>query len=389
MDEMTPRERIDAAIALQPVDRVPVIPLVDVFAARYQRVKLAEIVRDLDLARDVMIETFDDFGGWDAAFTAGGMVTDLGWGVFAMSSKLPGYELGEDELWQLDEKEIMKIEDYDFIQKNGWNAYLAYAYPRIGAPAPAEQFLPRLGQIAAQGVKDTLAWEAKGVSVFSGMGPQPPFDSISFTRSLKETMLDIYRRPDKLLAAMDVILAETIPQSIKIFNGLKQVTQWGNRVAFMGSTRPPMLAPKYFDKFFWPYLKKAVNQLVEAGITPMLHFDSNWDAYLDRFLELPRTQVILELDSATDIFKAKQILKGHLCLMGDVPASLLKLGTPEQVTDYCKKLIDVVGAGNGFILSTGCDCPVDARPENFEAMIDTGKSYYPHHKLFTGAAVEH
>jgi uroporphyrinogen-III decarboxylase len=132
-----------------------------------------------------------------------------------------------------------------------------------------------------------------------------------------------------------------------------------------------------------------VNQLIEAGITPMLHFDSNWDAYLDRFLELPRTQVILELDSATDIFKAKQILKGHLCLMGDVPASLLKLGTPEQVTDYCKKLIDVVGEGNGFILSTGCDCPVDAKPENFKAMIDTGKSYYPHQKLFTGVAVEH
>jgi uroporphyrinogen-III decarboxylase len=114
----------------------------------------------------------------------------------------------------------------------------------------------------------------------------------------------------------------------------------------------------------------------------MLHFDSKWDNYLECFLELPKGQVLLEIDSTTDIFKAKQILKGHMCIMGDVPASLLKLGTPEQVSDYVKKLIDVVGEGSGFILSTGCDCPIDAKPENVKAMLETGKTYNPHHKVF-------
>jgi uroporphyrinogen-III decarboxylase len=47
-----------------------------------------------------------------------------------------------------------------------------------------------------------------------------------------------------------------------------------------------------------------------------------------------------------------------------------------------RKLIDVVGEGNGFILSTGCDCPVDAKFENVKAMIDTGKSYHPHDRVF-------
>ncbi len=382
MNEMTSRERIDAAIALQPVDRVPIIPNIDIFSPRYQGVKMAQIVRDLDLARDVMIKTFDDFGGWDAAFFAGGMMSDIGWAMFGMSSKLPGYHLGEDELWQLDEKEIMKVEDYDFIIQNGFNAYLGFVYPRLGMPAPPDQFIPRLIQLAEQAVKDTQTWEAKGVCVFASIGAQPPFDSISFTRSLKETMIDVYRRPEKLLAAMDAIQAEAIPQAIGAYHGLKSVTQWGNRVSFMGSTRPPMLSPKYFDKFFWPYLKQAVNKMLEAGITPLLHFDSNWDVYLDHFLELPHAQVILQLDSTTNIFKAKQILKGHMCLMGDVPPSMLKLGTPEQVTAYCKKLIDEVGEDNGFILGSGCDTPMDAKPDNFKALIETGKNYYPHHKVF-------
>lgn len=380
MNEMGPRERIDAAIALQPVDRAPLIPLMDIFSARFQKVKLAHIVKDLDLARDVMIKTFEDLGGWDATFASGGLVSDIGWGIFGMASKLPGYELGEDELWQLDEKEIMKVEDHDFIQKNGWNAYLAYAYPRIGAPCPPDQFIPGLMRLGAQGVKDIQTWEAKGITVFSGLGPQPPFESISFTRSLKETVLDVFRRPDVLEATLDRIVAETVPHSIATFHEIKKATKWGSRVAFLGATRAPFLSPPNFERFFWKYVKSMVNQLLEADITPMLHFDSNWDSYLERFLELPKARVILELDSTTDIFKAKEILKGHMCLMGDVPASLLKLGSPQEVTDYVKKLIDVVGEGGGFILSTGCDCPIDAKPENVKAMIETGKSYYPHRK---------
>ena len=383
MDEMDSRERIDAAIALQPVDRVPIIPLMDIVSPRFQGVTQAQVIREPDLGREMMIKTFDDLGGWDATFSSGAtMETDIGGAPFVMACKLPGYELSDDVVWQLDEKEIMKVADYDFILKNGWNAYMVLAYPRLGAPVPPDQFIQRLGQIAAQSVKDTQIWEAKGVSLFSVTGALPAFESLSMTRSLKEVITDIYRRPDIVEATIDVIMAEQIPMSIANFQELKKVTKWGSRVMFIGATRSPFLSPPNFDRFFWKYLKSEVNQLLDAGITPLLHFDSNWERYLERFLELPKGQVILELDSTTNIFKAKEILKGHMCLMGDVSASLLKLGTPEEVTAYVKKLIDVVGDGNGFILSTGCDCPIDAKFENVKAMIDTGKNYYPHHKVF-------
>jgi len=378
MNEMTSQERIEAALALQPVDRVPIILNVDAFSARVQGVKLAQVIRDLDLARDVMIKTFDDLGGWDAPFMAGGLMSELGFAFVGMSTKLPGFHLGEDDLWQLDEKEIMKVEDHEFIQQHGWNAYLYKAFPLLDMPVPQEEYLPRLEAIGAQGIKDTLIWEAKGYSVFAGMGVNPPFESISFTRSLKETMLDIFRRPDTLRATQDAILAEQLPQTVGIFQGVKQATQHGWRVAFIGSTRAPFLAPKHFERFYWSDLKQIVDGLLAGGITPMLHFDSNWDRYLEWFLDLPKGKVLLELDSATDIFKAKKILKGHMCLMGDVPPAMLKLGTPEEVTAYCKRLIDEVGDGGGFILSQGCDVPVDAKPENVRAIIETGKSYYPH-----------
>jgi uroporphyrinogen-III decarboxylase len=100
---------------------------------------------------------------------------------------------------------------------------------------------------------------------------------------------------------------------------------------------------------------------------------------LEFFKDLPKGTCVLELDSVTDIFKAKQVLAGHMCLMGDVPAALLKLGTAAEVTAYVRRLCEEVGDGGGYILSTGCECPVDARPENVRAMIEAGKTYGVYH----------
>jgi uroporphyrinogen-III decarboxylase len=61
--------------------------------------------------------------------------------------------------------------------------------------------------------------------------------------------------------------------------------------------------------------------------------------------------------------------------MGNVPASLLSFGTPEQVEAHCKKLIEVVGEGGGFILANACSLPYDARVENVKAMIRASEKY--------------
>ena len=103
------------------------------------------------------------------------------------------------------------------------------------------------------------------------------------------------------------------------------------------------------------------------------------DGRLARFLK-GTSRFGAELDSLTDIFEAKRVLKGHMCIAGDVPASLTSLGTPEEVEAYCRKLIDVVGEDGGFILSTGCTCPADCKFENLAAMVNTAKNYYPHNK---------
>src|SRR5659263_588202 len=83
---------------------------------------------------------------------------------------------------------------------------------------------------------------------------------------------------------------------------------------------------------------------VRHGITPILHMDSEWTPFFKYFKHLPARKCILNLDGTSDIFKAKEVLGDHMCIMGDVPATLLKLGEPEEVDEYCRRLIEEVGA---------------------------------------------
>lgn len=384
MDEMSPYERLRAAIELKPVDRIPVAPKFDTsFASRSHHVPLADVVRDPRLGQNLLHQTFDELGGCDGAPEAG--MNDLGLSVLGIVTRLPGYHLGDNEMWQLEEQEIMLEDDYDFIIQNGWNAYIAKAYPRLaakGMPVPFERFFERLQELGDQELHNLAAWETKGVPTLYGFGPFIPLEGFRFSRSLKAIIADLFRRPQKFLAAAEACLDEQIPLGIEKFHAMKKRSKWGYLSIQIGQTTGSMLSPRQFEKFYWPFEKRLIHELVQAGVTPWLHCDSNWGPFLEYFLELPRGSVVLDLDGLTDIFRAKAILKDYMCISGDVPAALLKLGTPAEVSAYCQKLIDTVGEQNGFILSSGCTVPLDAKPENVKAMVDTGKNYYPYRSVF-------
>jgi uroporphyrinogen decarboxylase len=128
-----------------------------------------------------------------------------------------------------------------------------------------------------------------------------------------------------------------------------------------------------FKRCALPHLKRMVQDFATAGVVSVLHCDGNWTPMLPYLRELPRASCIVELDGSTDIFKAKEILRDWLCLKGDVPAALLAQGEPAQVSEYCERLIETVGQGGGFILSSGCEVPLDAKPENVAALVQAGR----------------
>lgn len=350
---MTSKERLWAAINLQPCDRVPVGFGLSWFAATNAGISMADFTNDVEANFNAANKLFEDLGGLDF-IPMFSFSPALGGVAMPMQQKLPGRELPPNSIIQYHERELITPDEYDIVISQGWRHYekeyiFPRAHPEFTGPAGAiklRQMTEEANRIAARARQ---FYSQQGVSFFDGVMAMPPFETLSMARSFGPFLLDLMRRPDKVIAAMDVMMAETKDSVLSQIKASK--TLFGNTpISRSAST---FISPAHFKKFVFPYIRQIAGLYIDAGLTMVFHLDQNWLKFLPLFRELPQGKYIVELDGCTDIFEAKKILGDRMCLMGDVPARLLKLGTAQDVAQYCRKLIDTVGQGSGFILSSG------------------------------------
>ena len=67
------------------------------------------------------------------------------------------------------------------------------------------------------------------------------------------------------------------------------------------------------------------------------------------------------------------ILGDRVCIAGNLHESLFAFNNLQKVEEYCKKLIDIVGEGGGFVLKG--EPPRESKIENIKAMVNTAKTY--------------
>jgi len=352
-------ERILKAVALERPDRTPVVLEYSGFAAYVTETQMAEFLRSPETTLETMIRAFKIVGDADAinygSFWPYGLCYD-----YMSKVRVPGVDLPEDDMWQVVESELMTRDDYHVILDKGWPDYFkTFLKQRIFHEVPDNYLPPRRKSPDAQ-----KAWRQMGVPVLSGGDVTTPYELLCGSRSLMEFSMDLFDIPEKVVAAMDVIAPHLAVKAIR------NAGERGYPLVWIGGwqTAPCMLSPEMWRQFVWPYFRRLVHEVVDAGLIALLHLDSNWTRELECFRELPKSRCIMALDGETDIFKAKEVLGDHMCIMGDVPASMLFLDTPDNVYAYCSHLIRELGP-EGFILQSGCDIPANAKLENVQAMV--------------------
>jgi len=365
---MTNEERLQKTIRLQKTDKILSGPLIQQFAASYAGITQKDYL-DPEKAEAAYEKTFNELGGWDIV-TSPIMFMGAAGGGLALKQLLPGRDLPDNMAPQIREEEIMLPEDYDFVIQKGFNALNKRLFERVNPDRKSDE---ERNQMAIEADKKAEIarknWLARGV-VFLGGGSMGihPFEFFSFHRSLAKFSMDVRRNPGKVKAAIEACMPDIISNMKRGVEKTKcrRVTLTNSRDSstFVNS--------KQFEELILPVWLEFVNTMVDADIDVIFHCDTDWTRFLPYFKDFPRGRCVIQLDGATDIFKAKEVLSNHMAIHGDVPATLLTLGTPEQVTAYCKKIIEVIGDGGGFILSSGCSTPYDAKIENVHAMIRAG-----------------
>ena len=111
------------------------------------------------------------------------------------------------------------------------------------------------------------------------------------------------------------------------------------------------MSDKQFAKFYWPGFKALILGLIDAGLTPVPLFEGDYTSRLEYLTELPPGKVVGHFDHI-DRKKAKKLLGDIMCFWGNVPASLMCTGTPQQIKDDVKELIDIFGDNGGLIIDS-------------------------------------
>jgi uroporphyrinogen-III decarboxylase len=182
--------------------------------------------------------------------------------------------------------------------------------------------------------------------------------------------MDMYRQPEKLLEALEVITERSIESAVGMVNVAR------SPIVFipMHKGDDSFMSVEQFETFYWPTFRKLLLGLINEGCVPMMVIDGSYnEARLKIISELPRASVVWTMEK-TDMFKAKEILGNSACIAGNVTAAQLYTLTPEAIKKYCRKLIEVCGKGGGYILSLGsgidkCD------PAKLHAIIEAAREY--------------
>jgi hypothetical protein len=268
---------------------------------------------------------------------------------------------------QFHETEFLSPEDYVLLERKGVVLFLLTIMGRLNPDWKGMRGLVPLLKTIWEYRRHAGMVRARGMEVAAGfIHPGALYEYFSLGRGITAMSTDTFRRKDAILSAGKVWAKGMADMAIRSarFIGVPRV--------FIGMARssPDFISRHNFEELVLPELEYTINRLVAVGMTPILHCDTNWTKFFDLFKRFPARRCILELDGKSDIFMAKEILGGHMCIMGDVPAELLVLGTRDEVLAYCQRLIETVGRGGGFILSSGCSLPANARVENVRALYE-------------------
>ncbi len=406
-------KRVSDAIALRLPDRVPVTIQTGVFAARYAGLPLSSMYYDHAAYREACLKTTLDFEpdtGASMVLVSSGLVNEL---LGVRHQRWPGGNLPADTPYQFVEGEYMMAEEYDAFLDDPSDFIFRVYLPRIyGTLAPVSKLPPFRNMIGGMGftgllnllvapefkelgkklakagreqdrvrregiefskVMNYLGFPSQyGSTLGAGGVGSAPFDTISDNlRGMRGTMLDMYRCPEKLLAACDRILQWRLSQAVPARPDSRGNLTRAGMPLHRGSQG--FMSKTQFEKFYWPTLKKAIIANVDLGYVSAPFWEGIWDDRLEYLLELPRGRVLFHCE-LTDIYRAKEVLGDHMCIQGGVPPTILQTGSPQDVEELCKKLIKKVGKNGGFILGPGSAIDY-ARPENLKAMVDSVKKY--------------
>jgi len=390
------QERLDryvTAMRNKKPDRVPIRPFTAEFTATYAGLTCQQVTHDFQQAFEAASKCAADFD-WDAlvpnmVYVWTGLTQAIGLRYYGT----PGIDVPADTGFQYleppQEKAFMRGDEYDdFIADptgflfNTWLPRVSQDIVKPGEPSSFRSNMAFLkGGMAMWHYFLSFGPQLQHMRTEFGMPPaiagilKAPLDILADKlRGYVGLTMDLLEQPDKVKAACEAIAPHLLNVALATSDpeGNVPITIWMHRGCV------PFISPDSFNKIYWPTLKPIIEAIWAAGHQTLFYAEGDWNAHLESFAELPDRSIVYHVDRA-DILQVHRVLGDRFCISGGIPNFTLAYGTPDEVKDHCKKVIDEVGADGGYIMDASAIIQNDAKIENLRAMTEFTREYgvYP------------
>jgi uroporphyrinogen decarboxylase len=363
------RERVIKAQRFETLDRVPVIPaiahrfLIPKVGVRFrdyyadpETMLRTQILAQKWLLENVRTDAHSITGAWVGAWTdfqntfeAG----SLGCKIHFPDDDIPWVGNG----WLKTDTDLRRLEAMDYVH-GGINArQIAYRKMMIEV---ADKYPVRFqgGSVFYPGANPALTNTSDG-----------PFGVAGDLMGAVDVFAAIYERPDFLHEVLRIVTDKMI-EWLDFCAEEMQLPHprnfaWTDDLAVS-------LSADTFRKFALPYNQKL-----------RFHFDGRLSLHMcgrsDHLLEIFRDDLkIDELQGfgyQVDLDRIADVMGGRVVLIGNVNPMLIENGTPEQVREATRKVIEKIGPYRGLIIQDGNNIPPGAPLENINAMMEAAELY--------------
>ena len=403
-------KRVNDAIALKEPDRVPMTPPAEIFPILNAGFTVGEVIYDTSLQKmkQAVVKYLQDFdpdktGGVGMVFAGEGPMMELERSKNMRWAGMPGNIIDINSLQQHIEFPTLLDDEFDefFSDRTGWA--LRRQIPRtsgllepfsqlrlggmMGARMLAAQVstpefkamlddlwkLHELQQVYQAGVKDIDdTVREMGYPDFSGGMAAVPFDS--YSDGLRGTILslqDLYDHEEEVEKYID----EAFEQQINMIRmqGANPANKGKHVFMALHKGMDGFMSDEHYRHFYWRHLQKIIETIIEVDMVPYIYTEGKYNSRLDCLTEVPVGKVFYHFETV-DMALAKSKLKDIACISGGFSTNLLQFGTPDQVKDEVKRLLDICAPGGGFIFETSSGLS-HVKRENVEAMFETVREY--------------
>jgi uroporphyrinogen decarboxylase len=334
---MNSLQRISATLQRQEADRVPVIAQVFGHAARIAGVPLDEYVRDGETLARCQLKALLEYG-YDAVFA----VMDVNVETEAVGSVL-----------RYPKNQYPVIERYALADASNLDSL------RIPDPGRAGRMPEMLCALTL--LRRELGDEVAIVGCALG-----PFTLATQLLGLERTLYLAIDDPARLERLMD------FATEVVIRFGQAQIEAGAHLVLIFDPSGSPAVIPaNFFREFELPRLRRVSQAFSASGAAAnWLHIAGPAASILPYY-----PQAGIDIANFDYMVSAAEAIKRlpDTCLDGNIKSLLFVEGSAADVEAEANDLLEAFGERRGFILSSGCEIPPEAKPENVAALVDAAR----------------